>query len=196
MRCLAGATGLIGWRRQARVVQHHPLDSRVKGQLPTVCRPSFPSIGTTAHASNPTLLPVRMATTYVRASARRRRSGSAASRQEWRADNFAQRAGGIRRAKPRRPPNCAASRSRSAAREKDDPSRSGRAAPAPPTMRRSRRKNADEQQDARRAPLRRPLIPVPPGTPDHRAARPSDPLPAVCSDCGTTWKTSSSCPWR
>ena len=73
----------------------------------------------------------------LRASARRGRSGSTATRRGRRAGNSAQRAGGIRRAMPRPPPNCAASRSRSAGRETDDPSRSGRAAPAPPTTRRS-----------------------------------------------------------
>ena len=36
-------------------------------------------------------------------------------------------------------------------RETDNPSRSGHAAPAPPTMRRCRRKSADGRQDARRA---------------------------------------------
>jgi hypothetical protein len=45
-----------------------------------------------------------------RASARRGRSGSTASRQGWHADNSAQRAGGTRHAMPRPPPNCAASR--------------------------------------------------------------------------------------
>ena len=45
-----------------------------------------------------------------RGSARRGRSGSTGSRQGWRAGNSAQRAGGTRRAMPRPPPSCAASR--------------------------------------------------------------------------------------
>jgi hypothetical protein len=39
-------------------------------------------------------------------------------------------------------------------------------------------------------------IPLRPGTPSHRAARPRLPPPAECAGCETTWKTSSSCPWR
>jgi hypothetical protein len=54
---------------------------------------------------------------------------------------------------PRRPPNCAASRSRSGGRETGNASRSGHAAPAPPTTRRCRRKSADGRQDARKVSL-------------------------------------------
>ena len=35
-----------------------------------------------------------------------------------------------------------------------------------------------------------------PGTPGHRAARVSGPAPAGYASCGTTSKTTASCPWR
>jgi hypothetical protein len=85
------------------------------------------------------------------------------------AGNSGQRAGGIRHAMPRRPPNCAASRLRSGGRETGDPSRSGRAAPVNPGPR------ADTSSRVRAGDNSRPWRgrspgPISLGSADHPAA--------------------------